>query len=62
MTGSFQYYIDMQVEQARKDKAPENATYRDTLTGKWHTVEDVRSAETREALHKCVAKLLAERS
>lgn len=38
--GSFPYYIDAQVEQARADKAPQNATRRND-DGTWSTTEDI---------------------
>ena len=38
-SGSFQYYIDKVVMEARKDNAPQNAIYK-SQDGKWHTIED----------------------
>lgn len=38
---SFDYYINMQVELAEKDGAPENAIFKDSRNGQWHTFDMV---------------------
>lgn len=41
MTGSFDYYIEAQVEKARADKAPETAVYFSRYEGnRWITLEE----------------------
>ncbi|HET7713883.1 MAG TPA: hypothetical protein VFK94_06610 [Patescibacteria group bacterium] len=46
LLGSRAYYIIDQVEQARKDHAPENAIYRKD-DGTWATTDDITSEVTR---------------
>ena len=55
--GSFQYYIDRQVELAREEGAPHNAIYRDT-EGTWHTVNDVKDESTRDRLRRDVQRMM----
>ena len=43
--GSADYYINDQILLAAKDKAPENAIYKDN-DGKWHTFDDVVNPRT----------------
>jgi hypothetical protein len=50
MLGSSDAYITEQVEQARRDKAPANATYRDRNAGRWSTTDDISSQGTRAQL------------
>ncbi|ORW08468.1 MULTISPECIES: hypothetical protein [Mycolicibacter] len=45
--GSFQYYIDDQIEQAREDGAPANATHR-YLDGTWATTDDITDPAVRK--------------
>lgn len=40
MTGSFNYYIEDQVDKARADKAPETAIYFDRYGNRWVTLEE----------------------
>lgn len=47
--GSFQYWIDMQVAEAREDNAPENATHRNA-DGTWSTTDDVINPTVRKML------------
>jgi hypothetical protein len=44
-SGSFQYYIDNLVMEARKDNAPQNAIYK-SHDGKWQTIEDCKNERT----------------
>ena len=53
MMGSHSYYVDGEVEAARKDKAPQNAIYRDTK-GNWMTFDGVTRVTTREVIEKYV--------
>lgn len=41
MLGSMPYYITAQVEKARRDKAPQNATYYEDTTKRWNTTDDI---------------------
>lgn len=50
MLGSFQYFIDAETERARKDGAPEDAIYRDSIDDHWHTVRDIHSDRTARRL------------
>jgi hypothetical protein len=47
--GSFRYFIEDQVEQARADNAPQNAIDRNQ-DGTWSTTDDITNPTTREAL------------
>ena len=50
MTGSFDYYIEAQVDKARADKAPETAVYYDRHDRKrWVTIEEC-AAGTQERI------------
>ena len=58
MTGSYQYYIDHLVELARAEQAPENAIYKDTMTGQWRTIDDMKDKRTRDSVQQRVERLL----
>jgi hypothetical protein len=45
--GSYDYYIEQEVAQAKKDNAPKNATFTDS-TGRWHTFDEVKNPSTIE--------------
>lgn len=47
MTGSYQYYINMVISEARRDDAPENAIYYDGRSREWRTVDDIVSPKTK---------------
>lgn len=49
MLSSMNYYIDDQIELARKDKAPANAIYKQD-DGAWATTNDIESASTLRVL------------
>jgi hypothetical protein len=49
LMGSYRYYIDGQVGQARADNAPTNATHR-RQDGTWATTDDITRAQTRREL------------
>jgi hypothetical protein len=53
--GSFPYYIEQQVRQARKDKAPQNATYKSD--GKWATTDDIKEYKEIDYKGKLIALL-----
>jgi hypothetical protein len=48
LMGSYQYYIDGQIEAARQSDAPDNAIYHDGE--RWQTTDDVTSPATRQRL------------
>jgi hypothetical protein len=54
MIGSKDYYITMQIEQARQDAAPNDATYKSS-DGHWHTIADVTREDTRALLNDIVS-------
>ncbi len=59
--GSYPYYIDKQIEQARADNAPWNAIYRKEPEGIWVTVDDLGgdNPEQRKASFYRVAAQMA---
>lgn len=56
MMGSKKYYIDAQIEQARRDGAPQDAVYFDG-EGRWHVFGDVTREDTRAAIERTVEAL-----
>jgi len=59
--GSNLSYIADQVSEARKDKAPEDATFKSADTGEWHTMRDFKgSMVTRDQIESAAAKLKGE--
>ena len=48
MLHSFEYYITQQVEEARRDRAPQDAIYRNHDTGSWVTFAAVTNEGTRQ--------------
>jgi hypothetical protein len=55
MLGSYDYYIDNQVERAEATNAPVNAIHEQTAvggerTGKWATIDDVINPDARDRL------------
>lgn len=46
LLGSFPYYIEGEIEKARRDRAPQTAIYR-RQDGSWATFEEIRSEGTR---------------
>lgn len=57
--GSFPYYIEGEVEKARRSNAPETAIYqRDD--GSWATFEGIASKDTRNAIAALASKLMSE--
>jgi hypothetical protein len=48
MMGSMPYYIEDRVAEARKDRAPQDATYK--KDGTWLTVDGITNEETRSQL------------
>lgn len=49
MMGSFDYWLQDQLEQARADNAPQNATYRRD-DGTWSTTDNITNPDTRTQL------------
>jgi hypothetical protein len=48
MMGSFGYYIDEQLEQAQRDKAPVNAIYYSTTEKQWQTTDNLPKSKIEE--------------
>ena len=61
LLGSFQSYIDSEVEKARRTNAPQTAVsqYQD---GRWATFEDITFSDTRERIASIVAEMQKENS
>lgn len=57
MTGSYKAYIDRQVRKAQEDNAPQDAIYKGSATGEWHTVKEIENKTTRAYLEEQVRKL-----
>lgn len=59
LLGSFQSYIDSEVEKARRTNAPQTAVsqYQD---GNWATFEDITFSDTRERIAAIVAEMQKE--
>lgn len=60
MQGSFQYYIDAQVAQAREDGAPQTATYKGN-DGTWHTFESIQREDTKREIQAIVERMTARK-
>lgn len=54
--GSMQYYIDLQIERASADGAPQTATYErydnNERSGNWSTIHDITSETTLDRLKR----------
>lgn len=59
MMGSFQYFIDGEVERARLANAPKTAIYCRS-NGSWATYEDIESDYTRLTIDAILERLLRE--
>lgn len=59
LLGSFQSYIDSEVEKARRTNAPQTAVsqYQD---GSWETFEDITFSDTRDRIASIVAEMQKE--
>ena len=56
MIGSFPYYTERQVDQARRDKAPADAVYTDA-TGQWIVYSEVTDPSTRATMDRKLTEL-----
>jgi hypothetical protein len=56
MMHSNRHYIDAQVQQARTDKAPDTAIYKDSISGEWHTYEGIMAADTKLLIDQIMGK------
>ncbi len=56
MLGSFSYFVKNEVEQARRDNAPQNAVYRNA-DGRWVTYDEITSERTRERVTAIVGMM-----
>ena len=59
LLNSFAYYIEAEIERARKDKAPETAIYR-REDGTWATFEQIESPVTKADIARIVEGLKKE--
>lgn len=59
MLGSFPSYIEGEVERAKRDRAPQTATYR-RQDGSWATFEQVVNKETRNTVATIVKQMQQE--
>jgi len=50
LMGSDQYYIRGQVQKAREDNAPEDATWWDDNIGRWHRWSELPDTNTNKSL------------
>lgn len=48
--GSYQYYIDSQVELANREGAPEDAIYKASMTGRWVRFGEITSLDARNSI------------
>jgi len=55
MMHSNSYYVKIQVEQARKDKAPDDAIYWSEMDERWVTFAEVTDAGTRRRIENMLA-------
>jgi hypothetical protein len=61
MMGSNYSYIADQVSEARKEKAPEDALYKSSETGRWQTMSSFGgTADTRDQVEALVASMRGE--
>lgn len=58
MMGAAQYYIDLRLEQAREENAPEDATYKSGTT--WHRLNEVTSESTRNYFREHYPELVSQ--
>lgn len=54
--GSFPYYIEGEVEKARKESAPETAIYRRS-DGTWVTFEDIERQNTKQRILEIIGDM-----
>ena len=53
---SFPYFVDLQVEKARADKAPETAIYQ-RHDGTWATFEGIQREDTKREIQAMVSSM-----
>ena len=56
MMGSMSYYINDQVELARRDGAPQMATYKSS-NGRWQTYNDIQSENTKRRIDAYISQM-----
>lgn len=63
MMGSYPYYVEAELEAARRDKAPNDVVYRssgmDGRPGEWRRFTQITDRHTRETIARLVAELEA---
>jgi predicted DNA-binding transcriptional regulator YafY len=57
MMGSFRYYTEDQIADARKENAPQTAIYK-AHEGHWRTFEDIENPGTKERIAGLVKRYL----
>jgi hypothetical protein len=61
MLNSAAYYVQDQVEKARRDKAPANSIYYDDKKKEWRTFDDITNSMTRFTLQNILDQFERER-
>jgi hypothetical protein len=56
LLGSLPYYVASTMDRAQKDGAPADAIFQDE-TGRWHTVRDINSKDTLQAICSILARM-----
>lgn len=54
--GSFQGYIEMEVDKAQREKAPQNAIFR-RQNGSWATFDDIQYEDVRKRVQAIVDQM-----
>ena len=57
MMGSYHPHLEIQLDKARKDSAPDNAIYCDNYTHRWHTVDDISSEEVKKSVLRIAERI-----
>lgn len=63
LLGSFEYYINMQLEKAEAEGAPEDAVYaKDGGTGEWQTLGNVKNEDAKDRMNEFVENYRKKKS
>jgi hypothetical protein len=60
MMGSYPYYIQDQITEARKDSAPHDAIYKND-DGSWATFNEIKRADTKALIAKTVTEITGKK-
>lgn len=55
LLGSYEYFIEAQIERAQEDNAPDDAVYVDQ-EGRWHRFAHVTNEETRQQIDQLLPR------